>query len=366
MPGARFGGATPRGSTAQRNLDVAGSRAESPPCRHISRRFEPETARVPDAPGARHTGTGTRKRGRRLVLRRRGSDGRETAGDRGFVELARTCAEVRAALLASRRSGRRIALVPTMGDLHGGHIALVRRAGEIAPVRVVSIFVNPFQFGEGEDFDAYPRTPQEDIERLDALGVDLVFLPPVSEIYPDGAERSTRVEVPGLSSVLCGATRPTFFRGVATVVSMLFNVIQPDLALLGEKDYQQLLVVRRLVRDLKLPVAVESVPTVREADGLAMSSRNRYLDARERSRASALYRFLLKAAERIRGGERDYHALGLHYMKALERAGFRPEYFTARRAEDLASPTPDEEELILLAAAWLGRTRLIDNVACTL
>ena len=301
-----------------------------------------------------------------LVLRWRESGEQERTGDRGIVEIVRTCAEVRAALLASRRSGRRIALVPTMGDLHGGHIALVRRAGEIASVRVVSIFVNPFQFGEGEDFDTYPRTPEADIERLDALGVDLVFLPPVAEIYPAGAERSTRVEVPGLSSILCGATRPTFFRGVATVVSMLFNVIQPDVALLGEKDYQQLLVVRRLVQDLKLPVAVESVPTVREADGLAMSSRNRYLDARERSRASALYRFLLEAAERVRGGECDYHALGLHYMKSLERAGFRPEYFTARRAEDLASPTPDEEELVLLAAAWLGRTRLIDNVTCTL
>ena len=281
------------------------------------------------------------------------------------MEIARTCAEVRAALRSSRWSRRRIALVPTMGDLHEGHIALVRRAGEIAPVSVVSIFVNPFQFGEGEDFDAYPRTPEADIERLDALGVDLAFLPPLSEIYPAGAERSTRVEVPGLSSILCGATRPTFFRGVATVVTMLFNVVQPDVALFGEKDYQQLLVVRRLAEDLKLPVAVESVPTVREADGLAMSSRNRYLDARERRRAPRLYRFLLEAADRIREGERDYHALGLHYMKALEGAGFRPEYFTVRRAEDLASPTPDDAELILLAAAWLGRARLIDNISCT-
>ena len=301
-----------------------------------------------------------------LVVRRRGSDERETTGERGIVDIVRTCAGVRTALLASRRSGRRIALVPTMGDLHEGHIALVRRAGEIAPVSVVSIFVNPFQFGEGEDFDAYPRTPEADIEQLDALGVDLAFLPTIAEIYPAGAEHSTRVEVPGLSSILCGATRPTFFRGVATVVSMLFNVVQPDVALLGEKDYQQLLVVRRLARDLKLPIEIESVPTVREADGLAMSSRNRYLDARERRRAPRLYRFLLEAAERIRGGEHDYHALGLHYMKALEGAGFRPEYFTARRAEDLASPTPDERDLVLLAAAWLGRARLIDNVFCAL
>ncbi len=253
-----------------------------------------------------------------------------------------------------------------MGDLHEGHIALVRRAAEIAPVRVASIFVNPFQFGEGEDFDAYPRTPEADMERLDALGVDLAFLPPASEIYPAGAEQCTRVEVPGLSSILCGATRPTFFRGVATVVSVLFNVVQPDVALFGEKDYQQLLVVRKLVQDLKLPVEIASVPTVREADGLAMSSRNRYLDSRERRRAPRVYRSLLEAADRIRGGDRDYHAIGLHYMKTLEGAGFRPDYFTVRRAADLGSPNPGDDELVLLAAAWLGRARLIDNVTCTL
>ena len=172
-----------------------------------------------------------------------------------------------------------------MGDLHDGHLALVRRSREVAPFTVVSIFVNPFQFGEGEDFDSYPRSTETDIERLEALDVDLVFLPPVSEIYPAGPENSTRVEVPGLGSVLCGAMRPTFFRGVATVVTMLLNAVQPHVALFGEKDYQQLLVVRRLVDHLKLPVAVESVPTVREADGLAMSSRNRYLGPANRSRA---------------------------------------------------------------------------------
>ena len=282
------------------------------------------------------------------------------------MEIARTCAEVRAALAPSRRSGRRVALVPTMGDLHGGHLALVRRAREIAPVRVASIFVNPFQFGEGEDFDTYPRTPEADIERLDALGVDMVFLPSVAELYPDGPERSTRVEVPGLGSILCGAMRPTFFRGVATVVNMLFNAVQPEVALFGEKDYQQLLVVRRMTEHLKLPVEIEAVPTVREADGLAMSSRNRYLAPAERRRAPLLYRSLCEACERIRSGERDYHAIGLHYMKALERAGFRPDYFSVRRAADLESPSRDETGLVLLGAAWLGRARLIDNVSCTL
>ena len=282
------------------------------------------------------------------------------------MEVARTCAEVRAILEPQRRAGRRIALVPTMGDLHGGHLALVRRACEVAPVRVVSIFVNPFQFAQGEDFDSYPRTPEADIERLDALGVDVAFLPAGSEIYPAGAERSTRVEVPGLGSILCGASRPTFFRGVATMVGMLFNIVQPDVALFGEKDYQQLLVVKRLTEDLKVPVAIESVATVREADGLAMSSRNRYLGPSDRRRAPALYRLLCEAADRIRGGERDYHALGLHYMKALEGAGFRPEYFSVRRAGDLGSPRREDADLVLLAAAWLARARLIDNVACSL
>ena len=283
-----------------------------------------------------------------------------------MVEIARSCAEVRASLAVPRRAGERIALVPTMGDLHGGHLALVRRSREVAPFTVVSIFVNPFQFGEGEDFDSYPRSTEMDIERLEALDVDLVFLPPISEIYPAGPENSTRVEVPGLGSILCGAMRPTFFRGVATVVTMLLNAVQPHVALFGEKDYQQLLVVRRLVDHLKLPVAVESVPTVREADGLAMSSRNRYLAPPDRRRAPVLYRSLREASERIRSGERDYHALGLHYMKALERAGFRPDYFSVRRAGDLESPSREDRELVVLAAAWLGLARLIDNVSCTL
>ena len=280
--------------------------------------------------------------------------------------IVRTCAELRAALAAPRREGRRIALVPTMGDLHGGHSALVRRAGEVASLKVVSIFVNPSQFAEGEDFDAYPRATQADVARLDALGVDVAFLPSASEVYPSGSERSTRVEVPGLSAILCGATRPTFFRGVATVVSMLFNMVRPDVALFGEKDYQQLLVVRRLTEDLKLPVEIELVATVRESDGLAMSSRNRYLDSSERRRAPILYRSLREASDRIREGERDYHGLGLYYMKALEQTGFRPEYFTVRRAGDLDSPSLEDVELVLLAAVRLGRARLIDNVSFTI
>ena len=282
------------------------------------------------------------------------------------MEIARTCAEVREALAPSRRGGRRIALVPTMGDLHGGHLALVRRAAEVATTRVVSVFVNPFQFAEGEDFDTYPRSPEADIERLDELGVDIVFHPPASEIYPEGPACSTRVEVPGLGTILCGALRPTFFRGGATVVNMLFNIVQPHVALFGEKDYQQLLVVRRMTEHLKLSVEIEAVATVREADGLAMSSRNRYLNTAERRRAPILYRSLREASERIQGGERDFHALGLHYMQTLERTGFRPDYFTVRRARDLGSPSRDETALVVLGAAWLGHARRIANIPCPL
>ena len=282
------------------------------------------------------------------------------------MEIAHSRAEVSAALAPARRAAQRIAFVPTMGNLHRGHLALVRRAHEIAPCCVASIFVNPFQFAEGEDYETYPRTLDADLERLDALGVDAVFVPEASEVYPRRPERSTRVEVPGLGAILCGAMRPTFFRGVTTVLNMLFNMVQPQVALFGEKDYQQLLVVRRMVDDLKLPVSIEAVATVREADGLALSSRNHYLRPAERRRAPLLYAKLCEASERIRGGERDYHALGLYYMEALAGTGFRPEYFTVRRAGDLASPSRSDAELVLLAAAWLGRARLIDNVLCTL
>ena len=282
------------------------------------------------------------------------------------METLRTCAEVRSALAPGRRAGRRVALVPTMGDLHRGHFALVRRAEEVAALRIVSIFVNPFQFAEGEDFDTYPRTPKADLEHLEALGVDFVFHPSAAEIYPEGPGRSTRVEVPDLSAILCGAARPTFFRGVATVVNILFNVVQPQVAVFGEKDYQQLLVVRRMVEHLRLPVEIEGVATLREADGLAMSSRNRYLSPAERRRAPVLYRSLCEASERIRCGERDYPGIGRHGMKTLEEAGFRPDYFAVRRARDLGCPSPEEPDLVLLAAAWLGGARLIDNVRCVL
>jgi pantoate--beta-alanine ligase len=275
---------------------------------------------------------------------------------RGSVELARRLGGLRA-------GGRRVGLVPTMGNLHAGHLALVRQARELADRVVVSIFVNPFQFGQGEDFATYPRTLEADLGKLREHGADLVFLPDVADIYPEGPEAVTRVEVPGLGAILCGETRPTFFRGVATVVCILLNLVRPDVAVFGEKDYQQLLVIRRLVRDLHLGVEIAAGATVREADGLAMSSRNAYLSPEDRARAAAIRRALGMTREAIRGGARDYPALCTRAIAELEAAGLRPEYFTVRRAKDLSLPGAEEEPLRILAAARVGSARLIDNVA---
>ncbi|MEJ2692039.1 MAG: pantoate--beta-alanine ligase [Candidatus Thiodiazotropha sp.] len=269
---------------------------------------------------------------------------------------------LRASVAAWREGGERIAFVPTMGNLHAGHLKLMAEARRRADRLVVSIFVNPLQFGEGEDFDAYPRTLEEDSSKLIAAGVDLLFTPSVCAIYPSGPQGQTRVEVPGLSDILCGASRPNHFVGVATIVCKLFNMIQPDLAVFGEKDYQQLMVIRRMVADLAIPIEIVGIPTVREGDGLAMSSRNGYLSAEQRGRASLLYRTLQGTAESIRAGRRDYASLEAAAVTSLGEAGFRPDYYAIRRAEDLAPPGEPEESLMILAAAYLGTTRLIDNL----
>jgi pantoate--beta-alanine ligase len=243
---------------------------------------------------------------------------------------------------------------------------LVQRARELADRVLVSIFVNPLQFAEGEDLDAYPRTMAADQAHLRELAVDLLFAPPVEELYHRPREEETRVLVPGISEILCGASRPGHFTGVATVVCKLFNMAQPDVAVFGEKDYQQLQVIRRMVEDLQIPVTIEGVPTVREADGLAMSSRNGYLTADERARAPALYQALQQAAADLQRGERDYARIEARAIAALENAGLRPDYFQIRRAADLQPPAADEPALVLLAAAYLGRARLIDNLQLTL
>ncbi len=270
---------------------------------------------------------------------------------------------LRATLSRWRMRGASIALVPTMGNLHVGHLSLVEQARRASDRTVVTIFVNPTQFVAGEDYERYPRTPQQDSRLLSETGVDLLFTPTVEEIYPEGLDQPTRVEVPSLDRILCSAFRPGHFTGVATVVTKLLNLVQPDLALFGEKDYQQLLVIKRLVKDLCIPVRIHSVPTVREPDGLAMSSRNRYLTPEERKLAPLLYQTLRTAAETIRQGGTDPTAIERWGMETLGGSSFRPEYFAVRRAEDLGVPDEDPADLIVLSSAWLGRARLIDNIA---
>ena len=280
------------------------------------------------------------------------------------MHIVETVAELRACVRAFRTRGERVGLVPTMGNLHDGHLSLIdtaRRHGTDAVV--VSIFVNPLQFGPKEDFATYPRTPEEDHAALAAKGVALVFAPGVAEMYPGGQGESTRVEVPGLSTILCGQFRPGHFVGVATVVTKLFNMVQPDLAVFGEKDYQQVIVIRRMTRDLCLPLKIVASATVHEDDGLAMSSRNRFLSAEERARAPELHRALREGAAAVESGELPFAAIEQRGMARLEAAGFRPEYFAVRDALTLAEPAPERRHLVVLAAAWLGKTRLIDNLA---
>lgn len=282
------------------------------------------------------------------------------------MQTVDSIAALRRQLSNWRQQGKTIAFVPTMGNLHAGHLALVEQARQRADKVVVSIFVNPMQFGPNEDFERYPRTLEDDIAKLKTAAADLLFTPQVEEIYPAGHAHATRVEVPGLSQGLCAEQRPGHFTGVATVVAKLFNIVQPDVALFGEKDYQQLLVVRRVVANLCFPIEVIGVATVRESDGLAMSSRNGYLDRAEREIAPKLYQALKCAAEKLKQGGFDYAALELEGMDALKTAGFEPEYFTIRDAVTLQPPTADASEVVILAAAKLGQTRLIDNLSQSL
>jgi pantoate--beta-alanine ligase len=278
------------------------------------------------------------------------------------MDTVASVAALRAAVAGWRTVGARVALVPTMGNLHAGHFALVDRARRSGARVVASVFVNPTQFGPGEDFGRYPRTPAEDARGLAEHGCDLLFQPEVAEMYPFGPERCVRMQVPGLTDVLCGASRPGHFDGVATVVSRLFNMAQPDLAVFGAKDFQQLQVIRYLVRDLSVPVAIEAVPIVRDPDGLAMSSRNRYLDPGQRRQAAGIHRALLRLRERFRAGT-PRTQLEAAARDVLTAAGFEVDYVEVRREADLAIPADGERAgLRAFAAARLGRTRLIDNL----
>ena len=269
--------------------------------------------------------------------------------------------ELRARIAQWRSAGQRIGFVPTMGNLHAGHLALVDAARTHADRIVASVFVNPTQFGPHEDFASYPRTLPQDQARLQTAGCDLLFAPSVEEMYPFGAAHPVRVDVPGLSEVLDGAMRPGHFSGVATVVTKLFQLVAPDVAVFGQKDFQQLLVIRRMVADLRMPIEIVSVPTVREANGLALSSRNQYLTAEQRDRATIIYRTLQSMRDAAQRGETLADIEGKAHL-ALEQAGLIPDYAVIRRAADLAVPNDGDRERVALIAATLGRARLIDNL----
>jgi pantoate--beta-alanine ligase len=280
------------------------------------------------------------------------------------MQTISSIAELRGIVREWRLARESIAFVPTMGNLHAGHASLVGAAHHHGRRVVASVFVNPLQFGPNEDFSAYPRTPDDDSALLSELGADVLFLPTVEEMYPKGTTGSTIVDVPELSNILCGAFRPGHFQGVATVVVKLLNLVQPDVAIFGEKDYQQLTIIRTSVEDLCLPVKIVGAPTVRAEDGLALSSRNRYLSADERARAPALYRALDRARRRLESGDTDIADIEREGRDALLAAGFRPDYFEVRMAGALEKPNGQNVDVVVLAAARLSRARLIDNLQC--
>ena len=273
---------------------------------------------------------------------------------------------LRATVREWKRQALTVALVPTMGNLHDGHLSLLARAREIADRSVVSIFVNPIQFGHGEDYERYPSTLADDSAKLERAGLDMLFAPNLAELYPGGITEDTRVTVPALSDILCGQFRPGHFSGVTTVVSKLLINVQPDFALFGEKDFQQVLVIQRMAHDLLFPVEIIGMPIVREADGLAMSSRNSYLDPQQRKIAATIHATLVAATATLRAQTMSVAELEHRSAADLAAVGMRPEYFSVRRAVDLAPPRAGDQALIILAAAWLGSARLIDNIQVTL
>ncbi|ELT5208382.1 pantoate--beta-alanine ligase [Escherichia coli] len=260
-----------------------------------------------------------------------------------------------------RMEGKRVALVPTMGNLHDGHMKLVDEAKARADVVVVSIFVNPMQFDRPEDLARYPRTLQEDCEKLNKRKVDLVFAPSVKEIYPNGTEPHTYVDVPGLSTMLEGASRPGHFRGVSTIVSKLFNLVQPDIACFGEKDFQQLALIRKMVADMDFDIEIVGVPIMRAKDGLALSSRNGYLTAEQRKIAPGLYKVLSSIADKLQAGERDLDEIIAIAGQELNEKGFRADDIQIRDADTLLEVSETSKRAVILVAAWLGDARLIDN-----
>ena len=269
---------------------------------------------------------------------------------------------LRSQIKAWRQQGLSIAFVPTMGNLHQGHFSLVEKAKTLADKVVVSIFVNPMQFGANEDLDSYPRTLDADKQGLAEIGTALVFTPTVDVMYPNGLDAQSYVDVPDISMGYCGGARPGHFKGVATVVTKLFNMVQPDFACFGEKDFQQLQVIRAMVRDLSMPIEIIGVPTQREVSGLAMSSRNGYLSEQEKDTAKVLYQTLLNAGQSLDQGNKAFDAIELEAKQALELAGLKPDYFAIAEKDNLKPATLETKEFVILAAAFLGKVRLIDNL----
>jgi pantoate--beta-alanine ligase len=281
------------------------------------------------------------------------------------MEICRSFSDIRSTVSRWRAAGERVVFVPTLGNLHQGHLELVQLAALHGQRTVVSIFVNPLQFGKNEDYALYPRTLDADIGKLESVDCNALFCPTDREIYPNGVEEQTTVAVPTMTNILCGSTRPGHFTGVTTIVAKLFNIVQPDAAVFGIKDFQQLAIVKRMVQDLCMPIDIIEAPVTRADDGVALSSRNGYLTADERAIAPALYRVLCGARDRILSGERNYALVEAEARVELLHTGFLPDYFSVRCARTL-EPAAGEQELAILAAAWLGRTRLIDNVTLSL
>ncbi len=276
------------------------------------------------------------------------------------MKTVKTIADLRHIVNQWRQQGSSIAFVPTMGHLHAGHIKLVSTARQQADKVVVSIFVNPTQFGQGEDYSTYPRTEQRDAEKLQAVNADLLFLPGVEEIYPQAL--LVNVTVTGISDLHCGQSRPGHFNGVASVVCKLFNIVQPDMAFFGEKDFQQLAVIRQMVADLNFSIQIHGVPIVREPDGLAMSSRNSYLTPQQRTVAPKLYQSICQVRDAVLAAQSDYSLIIKQQLESLQGVGFQPDYLVICRSGDLLEATEDDRNLVILVAAWLGNTRLIDNL----
>jgi pantoate--beta-alanine ligase len=282
------------------------------------------------------------------------------------MQVLRTVSEIRQAVSAARKAGKRIGFVPTMGNLHDGHLQLVKQAQTTCDVVVVSIFVNPLQFGLNEDWEQYPRTFDADVAKLGSVNTDFLFYPTETEMYPNGMATQTRVEVAVMTNILCGASRPGHFLGVTTVVAKLFNMVLPDEAVFGIKDYQQLAVIRRMAEDLCIPIQLTAAPIARADDGLALSSRNGYLTATERPVATCLYKTLCWAQAEISKGRRDFAAVEAEAKDKLKAAGMRPDYVSVIHPKTLEPAAPADPAVAILAAVYLGKTRLIDNVTLTL